>query len=292
MSGPRKTKRKSKSVQDVIVPITTEKKCTKCGKIKILNEFPNRKERKNGKKSKCKACTKQYNDQYRKTRQQIDLTELIKKGIAKKCKVCHKKKLLSEFSPSKLGKYGTRSNCKKCATKATSVYYEQHKEEILIDKKARYKENPQIEINNQKRFRINNPGRASQIAMRWQKKNPEKVREIDKRYLKKKRSTVMGRLNVTIGNYIRMSLRGKKCGKHWEDIVGYTLQELKIHLEKLFLPGMTWNNRSEWHIDHKIPISYFHYTSYDDIAFKQCWALSNLQPMWAKDNMKKSNKIL
>ena len=83
----------------------------------------------------------------------------------------------------------------------------------------------------------------------------------------------------------------KKNGKHWENLVGYTKEELKVHLERLFQSGMTWDNHSikGWHIDHIKPVSSFNLTSYDCEDFKKCWALSNLQPLWAKDNMHKGN---
>jgi hypothetical protein len=63
------------------------------------------------------------------------------------------------------------------------------------------------------------------------------------------------------------------------------------HLEKQFTNGMTWENRNEWHIDHIIPQSLWKYETYDDREFKQCWALCNLQPLWAEDNLSKGNRI-
>ena len=54
---------------------------------------------------------------------------------------------------------------------------------------------------------------------------------------------------------------------------------------------MSWENYgSYWHIDHIKPDSRFIYESVEDIEFKKCWALSNLQPLKAEDNLKKSNK--
>ena len=55
---------------------------------------------------------------------------------------------------------------------------------------------------------------------------------------------------------------------------------------------MSWDNYGEWHIDHILPDSSFYYVSTEDDEFKKCWALSNLQPLWAIDNLKKSNKII
>ena len=55
---------------------------------------------------------------------------------------------------------------------------------------------------------------------------------------------------------------------------------------------MTWGNYGKWHVDHIIPQAFFKYTSTDDVEFKYCWSLNNLQPLWAKDNIKKKDKIL
>ncbi len=75
-------------------------------------------------------------------------------------------------------------------------------------------------------------------------------------------------------------------------MVGYTTEELKEHLETQFKKGMAWDNYGKkWHIDHIIPRSKFNYIYYDDIDFKRCWALTNLQPLWAKENIQKSDKV-
>ena len=73
-----------------------------------------------------------------------------------------------------------------------------------------------------------------------------------------------------------------------EELLGYTAEELKDHLESLFKDGMTWENQGKWHIDHKIPQSYF--TSIDQI--KECFALENLKPEWGEWNMSKGNRFI
>lgn len=87
---------------------------------------------------------------------------------------------------------------------------------------------------------------------------------------------------------IHRALRGKKQGRSWRNFVDYTVDELIAHLERQFLPGMSWDNHGEWHVDHIVPRSEFQYTDPDDEAFKRCWALSNLRPLWATDNMRKN----
>jgi hypothetical protein len=100
----------------------------------------------------------------------------------------------------------------------------------------------------------------------------------------------MFRLNNCVSSSIRHSLRGKKRRRHWETLVGYTLQELKEHLEQQFQPGMTWKNYGKWHIDHIIPLSWWEFEKPEDREFKQAWALCNLRPLWAAENIQKSNR--
>ena len=77
---------------------------------------------------------------------------------------------------------------------------------------------------------------------------------------------------------------------HWQKYVGYTVQELVKHIESKFEDWMSWDNYGKWHIDHIKPKSLFNYTSFFDEDFKKCWALSNLQPLEAIENIKKRNK--
>lgn len=83
----------------------------------------------------------------------------------------------------------------------------------------------------------------------------------------------------------------KKNGIHIFDLLGYSTDELVIHLESKFQKGMNWDNREEWHIDHIKPESLFNYSDFNEPQFKECWSLNNLQPLWAEDNLKKSNKF-
>ena len=64
------------------------------------------------------------------------------------------------------------------------------------------------------------------------------------------------------------------------------------HLESKFDDKMTWDNYgSYWHVDHIVGVANFNYTSYEDEAFKKCWSLENLQPLYGVDNLKKGDTI-
>jgi hypothetical protein len=72
------------------------------------------------------------------------------------------------------------------------------------------------------------------------------------------------------------------------DTVGCTIESLKQYLEARFQPGMTWDNQGKWHLDHVIPLSSFNLS--DKRELKKACHYTNLQPMWARDNLKKNDK--
>lgn len=73
-------------------------------------------------------------------------------------------------------------------------------------------------------------------------------------------------------------------------VLGYSKEELISHIVAQFKEEMTLENYGEWHIDHIKPVSKFEFEKTSDKEFKECFALENLQPMWAKDNMSKGSK--
>ena len=83
-------------------------------------------------------------------------------------------------------------------------------------------------------------------------------------------------------------LRIEKQGISAVEHLGCTIPELKSYFESKFLPGMTWANYGKWHIDHIIPLSLA--TTREDLY--QLVRYTNLQPLWAHDNLRKSNKLL
>lgn len=101
----------------------------------------------------------------------------------------------------------------------------------------------------------------------------------------------MRKLHARVHQLVYRALKKNKAGYRWEHLVGYTVDELKRHIESLFWPGMSWENMGEWHIDHCVPRSAFRFTKPTDPQFIECWSLSNLQPLWKLDNLRKSSRL-
>lgn len=143
-------------------------------------------------------------------------------------------------------------------------------------------------------------------ARKWKDDNLERRRELQKAHYQRHREKIIQdnyeyckkRRKVDINYNLTILLRQRlnkavknhfKSGSAVADL-GCTIEFLKLHLESLFQPGMSWDNQGQWHIDHIKPISSFNLSDYTEL--KQACHYSNLQPLWAVDNLTKSNKII
>ena len=125
-----------------------------------------------------------------------------------------------------------------------------------------------------------------EYKIKWSKENRKYWAE----YKAKLRRDPKEHLDRNISYAIWFALKGKKAEREWEKLVGYTITDLMKHLENRFDNKMSWDNYgSYWWIDHIKPRSLFKYEEAEDIKFKECWALENLQPMEKIANIRKSN---
>lgn len=246
----------------------------------------------------------------------------------KTCYKCKQEKDLEEF-PYQVKARGYRASiCRECGKEVSRQYAATHKEagnkskrewvkRNLEKEKERVRkyaqEHPEKQIERSKRYRDRHPEVIVAYSKKYRTENPEKYKEIKNKSIEKHRDKMNAhrrehlcerfqnepeyekryRLRLNMANSINKSLDGKKNGRSWEKLVGYTLDDLMRHLEKYFQLGMSWGNRGKggWHIDHSIPIAVFNISSPTDIDFKKCWALKNLKPMWEAENLKKNDRL-
>jgi len=253
-----------------------EKYCNRCKKIKAINEFSKNKAQKDGYCCWCKDCQKKYKKDY-----YIKNIEKIKKYyIANKDKRKKYNAIWRKANPEKvkeLWKNWERNNHER-RLELDRKWKENNPEKVKICKQKDYLKNSDKYKLRSKLWKINNHERHSELMRNWQKFR----RENNPKY----------KISMNISRAINHSLISGKNGRHWEDLVGYTINDLMIHLEKQFKPGMSWDNYGlkGWSIDHIKPISSFNFKSYEDKEFKECWSLNNLQPLWHIENIKKGNK--
>lgn len=134
----------------------------------------------------------------------------------------------------------------------------------------------------EKRWKNDNEKQYKNICKQWRTENRPKLNEWQKKYLTtniqaKLRHNIRSRLNKVVGN------PGNSINN-----LGCSVSEFIIYLEEMFQAGMNWNNYGEWHLDHIKPLSKFDLT--DERQFKEAVHYSNLQPLWAIENIKKGNR--
>lgn len=142
-----------------------------------------------------------------------------------------------------------------------------------------------------RKWATKNPERQRALNRSWQERNPERIRAIWRDMAARKRQSPTYRLHGRISNQVWATLRDRKNCRRAFDLVGYGVEDLRAHLEKQFVRGMGWHNMAEWHIDHIVPLSSFTITGPDDPELRRAWALTNLRPLWAVENMRKGARI-
>lgn len=179
-------------------------------------------------------------------------------------------------------------------------YYLSHIEQIRARRKKYHREyylkNRERVIERTSRYNKDNKERAAMWARNRRKRADSwiKTRANEDRYrIRKMSEDVCFRLNWCMSRAVRQALKGNKRGKSVQTVLGYSMGELKEHLQRMFTNKMSWDNYgSYWHIDHIIPKSWFVYSSMEDEEFSMCWNYTNLQPMRAEDNQRKSNRYI
>lgn len=120
----------------------------------------------------------------------------------------------------------------------------------------------------------------------WRSSNPDTVKEINRRSVKKFRSTAEGKAYCFAVKCLHRC-RTNKTDRTFK-LLGYTKEQLVKHIESQFSDGMSWDNHGAWHIDHVYPVSAFISSGEANPAVIN--ALKNLQPLWASENIRKSAK--
>jgi len=210
----------------------------------------------------------------------------------KTCTKCKVEKEFTEFGRLKQSKDGYRFYCKICVKedrlKNSEHIVEYRKQYAIKNKENRrlYKLKNKEKLKEQdKQYRLNNKDRYNQWRISNKKSINDKINQYNKN---RKLIDPLFKLSCNIRTLICNCIKrqGYKKTSTTFKILGCSFEEFKQHLENQFTEGMTWNNAGEWHIDHIYPVS----LATDENHLIKLNHYTNLQPLWAIDNIKKSNK--
>ncbi len=193
-------------------------------------------------------------------------------------------------------RFSSTGDCVECKSKSDQNSYDNRKESVLNQKRNYYKENKNDIQEKNKNYYKENRDVIIKSNKEYYKKNKKHLNKKNWERIKIKLEKdpifrLNRRMSCSITKALILNNTSKGC-KSYLDLVDFTLEELKIHLESKFKEGMSWENYGEWHVDHIIPKSRFDYKSPDDLSFKECWSLSNFQPLWKNENLSKGNKTM
>lgn len=181
-------------------------------------------------------------------------------------------------------------------------YRLKNKEKLIIEHRNYYlshKEERRVWIDNNREkmqaWRDDNKDRQREQSIKGREKRREyrhkNCKKIGEQRRQRRMVDIQARLKYGLRCRLNIAIRKSyKAGSAVRDL-GCTIPEMKFYLEGQFQDGMTWANWAVdgWHIDHKIPLDFFDLA--DREQFLQAVHYTNLQPMWAKENIRKSNSL-
>lgn len=209
--------------------------------------------------------------------------------MKKICKKCNKNRDISLFCKSSANKDGLQSYCKICMRKIRKKSYKKNKKVNSERAKKYYIDNKEKILAKIKEYHSNNYNRINEQRKIYYQLNKHKI---NKKQNLRYQTDINYRIRKSLGSRLSETVRGEYRSTSVKKLIGCSIDELIIHLESKFYNGMTWENYGlkGWHIDHIKPCSSFNLTELSQQ--KKCFNYTNLQPLWAIDNLKKSNKIL
>ena len=157
--------------------------------------------------------------------------------------------------------------------------------------KEYYKKHKSKRNENSRKWIENNREQHNKLMRKSYRKNRKKAIKRQIKYnIKKYKTDINWNLKLRLRARLSNALRGVAKSKNTMELLGVPHMDfLKTWIECKFKEGMTWENRHLWHIDHIIPCSSFDLTKPEEQA--KCFHYTNLQPLWASENLSKGNRI-
>ena len=276
-----------------------DKKCNKCGEVKKFSEFYKDNRSKIGLQSHCKKCRKEY---YKANADKIkeyykanaDKLKEYQKANADKLKEYRKEYRKTNADKIKEGKKKYRKTNAYKIKEYQKQYRKANADKIKEYQKANADKLKEYRKKYKKKYRKANSDKIKEYKKKYRKANEDKIKEYRKEYSKNRLKNdpvfkFKHILRSNIGNTFKRACNGAYVKKSKTlDILGCDIEFFMRYISSKFQKGMTFENHGEWHLDHIIPISKAN-TKEDIIRLNH---YTNFQPLWAEDNLTKSDKIV
>lgn len=222
----------------------------------------------------------------------LDSNNSNKETSMKTCRQCSKEYPATKEFFNSNGKY-LRNVCKKCQSQAAKKYndgryLERYKKYNKANRerqrewhKQHYKDNRERLLKQTREYYYANVDVVKERIKKYNEKNADWYREYKREWARK------NRLQQNIRRGIYGCLSGKQKKSKSLEYLGCSVEELWSHLESQFQEGMTRENYGEWHLDHIRPLSSWDFEIETECKLREAWHYTNLQPLWAKDNLSK-----
>lgn len=269
------------------------KRCTKCGQDKpATTEFFGRLGE--GFQSWCKLCK---SESYKENKEQISAERkskyreknplpAIPQGH-KKCGRCGEIKPVSaeHFGKSVKTKDGFKHVCKECR----AAEYQKTRDIRMKQVRDYYRANKSKQLETTKRYKQVNRQWYLDYGRKYYKDNAEQVKATSKKnaYSRIEKDPAF-KLLVRCRTRIYKALKGYEKPAHTAHLIGCSIDQLVAHLEGEFQFGMSWANYGKWHVDHIRPCASYDFTDTQQVL--ECFHYTDLQPLWAEDNIRKSDR--
>jgi hypothetical protein len=238
------------------------KTCGKCEEIKPLEEFHRNRARRDGRINICKTCC---------TKKQVEYYQRNKEKIRKKnAEYWKRPKSEEQRKKTREQKAAYREKNKEELYKRQREYYKNNKEKVLKRGRERYRED------------MANPEKKELILARQNKYT-----------INKRRNDPVFKVSCNMRQGMWKCLKGLYKTSRTFSYIDKSPEELMNYLEKQFTEGMSRENYGEWHVDHIRPLASFEFDKYKEGSAEfeallgEAWHYTNLQPLWAADNVSK-----
>jgi len=200
----------------------------------------------------------------------------------KHCSKCNNDLPYTSFYKNKARKDGLQTYCKKCMAKVNADSFQHHKSD-RIKKSLEYSK-----CDASKEYRRNWAKNKYDNNEEYRKKCIESVVKRERKLLENDEEFKIKHL---LRCRMRKAIKAMNAEKYFNtlELTGCSIPFLKEYLQEKFTDGMTWENHGEWHIDHIKPCAKFNLLIEDEQH--KCFHYTNLQPLWAKDNLTKSSNF-